>query len=424
MRDKSSNFQTLLNYYFNEFSRLYFVIAASLTIVAFFFPPLVGLMIVTLVTGSIWVLIDSCGGIYGSLEFIRNRDSCNDEKLKNKNIHLVNIVWCLIMLAAALAFLIFGGSSLWVSILAISFGCSMWVYVFDNLQKDDWNNDDKVESITIDTYAWTLGGLGSVFIAIFFGFGLPYVVGLLGVICYIPAILIKLGQFIYNMSFGAIAPRIDNLEKDPLLQSQQTMSHDKSFEKEEQFKAVKNKTISGRSFAEFANFNANCAKGFELLMNIALSLFQNMPKLSLNIKEDHNSVSCAVYSKGMYRSDLIEAVVHKAAVKFNFNPIVFSGGDFNSHCIAVRTALKLGFTNITIATEFPENPEHAMLISLVSGIKTNYGEHNKVLSQIGLDGNTEILQKHILGILMPEQKDFFNRLMIDATNESQLKNNR
>ena len=72
MQDKTNDAREFIKFYFDEFNRFYFVVAVALTVAAFFSPPFAALLVIGLLTGSIWVFLDACGGVSHSLDFLKS----------------------------------------------------------------------------------------------------------------------------------------------------------------------------------------------------------------------------------------------------------------------------------------------------------------------------------------------------------------
>lgn len=412
MQNKENSITFDFNYFINKFSRLYFIIAVVLVAVAFFNPVAASLLVFTLLTGSIWVIVDSCGGLAASIDFLRNRNYKNedDKNYTSKNIHLLNIVWCAVMLVAAIASLFFTGNALWLSLLFITFGCSMWIYVIDNMSKEDWQQQDKKELIRVDTVSFALGGLGAIFLAIYIGFGLPYAVGLIGVLCYLISAFLKLGQFLYEMSNKEIKPKIGHDESRPLLESENSYKPE-AISRPDSLYVNDYPENNLPSFAKFARENTDLSNGFSVLLTFVYSFIKNIYVAEKNIKETAHSVKCAANTRGGFEPHLVESTMQKAAIKFKLDPIVISGGDTYSHMIAVRSALILGFTNITIAEPTNAQGQYQELLKLIKAIATNYNSHEDTLLELNLKGDVGVLHSHISRCLEPEQQMFLDKLM-------------
>jgi hypothetical protein len=401
-----------MEYYLNEFARIYFVLAIILTAIAFFNPLFATIAICVLLTGAVWVLVDSCGGIVSSFNFLSSR-GYEDKGIKNykqKNLHLINLILCSLMFFAALFAIFLPAAHLWLSIFFIFFGCSMWIPAADNLMKNDWRDPDKVEHITIDTSAWALGGLGGVLFAIFFGFNLPYAVGLAAVICYFLAAPLKLGQFIYNLRYGKIMPDLQSLEKLPLLDNKNDLVTNKVVKNSDTFDIDLSSSNEHGTYFKYNDSNPLCVRGFEILLNFARLILDRF-SYSCKINESKSSLSCISDQGDEYSHQLIQKIVAKAAIKFQLGPIKMSGGDASCLFVAVRSAFELGFTNIVIKPSDKLNPEYEKLINLVDTVRVNFKDHDKILAKVGQDGDVTFLKQSIEKCLDPEQRDFFLELM-------------
>jgi len=402
----------------SSLSNYYFVPIALLAVVAFFSPPVAGLGIVILLTGSVWVFVDSCGGISHSVDFLLNtRYHHEDGKdYLGKKLHVFNLLWCLSMLGVAIVTFTASIGVLWASLASIAFGCAMWIYVIDDLHAKRWDLKALRNPRSI---ARILGGLGALLFA-FYASGLgTYAVGVLGMVCYILAVIVKIIDIFYSDSqwpsdaistdaspsngqeFTPVNTYDAEAHPDIEVAPQDGLAHDIAIPEKTDF----------HQLGQLPEFRG----AFEQILDASIP-YQDS---SAPIIKKGDALVCSV-EEGGGRDQHVVAMMARAVTEYQLGPIYIAGGSEQAQIVAIRAALRFGFTDIEVRAPdsgVKPHPDYHEVVSLVHAIREKYGGHKELLATVKTSSEGEISQ-HILHSqyrsLPPENQRVLEKLYPEA----------
>jgi hypothetical protein len=422
MKDMKLKYPVLsdVSHYMSELSHYYFIFIAIVAAISFFNPVVGAVAAIVLLTTSIWVLVDSCGGFFHSINFLLNKNDNMDKKddYFNNTLHTCNLVWCLFMFAVVVTSFIVPLHVVFIPILFISFGCAMWVYLLENLNNNNWNFN---KCLNANSVSLAIGGVGAILFACFLGFGLPYAVGVIAISCYLLAAALKASAVIADKI--SVPERPEGQVYTPVKMHSGDLLHTngKALSSFSELKAGEVAISSGLdidkpiSFSSFVSKSPKCQGGFKMLLMLAsLFLFDNKDGAGV-IKKQGKSLVCRSDIDGKYNDDNLKHLMAKAALEFELRPITLSGGDYDSQLIAIKAALKFGFIDIKTVKPVDKcapNHEYDRVVYLLSELRQKYTGQKDFLEDIDSDDIVNVQAKLLAS--------FANSL--DATDKASFQN--
>jgi len=428
MKDMKLKYPILsdVSHYMSELSHYYFIFIAIVAAISFFNPVIAAIAAIALLTTSIWVLVDSCGGIFNSINFLLNKNDAMDKKddYFNNTLHTCNLVWCLFMFAVVIASFIVPLNSVFIPVLFISFGCAMWVYLLENLNNNNWNMNKCLDANSVSL---AIGGVGAILFACFLGFGLPYAIGVIAISCYLLAAALKVSSITADImrvpeKDEAQLNAPSNMSSDDL---QQTSG--KTFSSLSDLRAA-DISIKGRfdvdsniSFSSFASESPESKRGFNLLLTIARWFLSENRSDYGAVKKQGKSIVCSSDFDGKFNDNNLRHLMAKAALEFELRPITLSGGDYDSQLIAIKEALKFGFIDIKVVIppdKCSPSFEYERALQLLSELKHKYTSQKEFLEDID-DNDISSVQHNLLASFadnldVADKGDFHRLLSSDS----------
>ena len=377
-----------LKWLFSSLSNYYFVPIAILSVVAFFSPPVASLGVVVLLTGAVWVLVDACGGVSHSLDFLFNqsKQDRNDPEYTDKKIHLFNVMWCMAMFVIAISILVTPVGMLWASLASIAFGCAMWIYVLEDLHAKKW---DVHAIINPGSFSRLSGGLGALFFALYASGMVPYAVGVFGMVCYAVAAMVKLVEIVYKSriwpteTIANEAQPSNGTEFAPIPQK----DPDKQFDIEVAPQARNTDVAHHDSEMRFYALSKapQFSDGFIRLMEWATGHQLGSDK----IEKAGEALVCRAQDS---EHDLV-TMMACAATEYNLEPIYIAGGDAPAQMIAIQAALRFGFTDIEVRSldhEATSNSDYEEMVAMVQSLRENYRGHASLLESVQIAAEGQV----------------------------------
>jgi hypothetical protein len=381
----------------SSLSGYYFVPIALLAVVAFFSPPVAGLGVVILLTGAVWVLVDSCGGISHSIDFLLNTRYHHEEgkDYVGKKIHLLNLLWCAVMVVVTAITLTTATGALWASLASIAFGCAMWIYVLDDLHAKQWDLNALRNPRSLSRL---LGGLGALLLAFYVGGLAAYPIGVIGMLCYILAAIVKVVDIFYNDSLWPSESIRTDTPPSPGQAFEPIDTHDPdispSVEVAPQEAVLRDVTLPIPSDLYQLGKLPEFVGAFAQIINMSMH-YQDS---AAPITQHGASLLCSPDESGVLHDHFVVAMMARAASAYQLQPIYISGGSEQAQIVAIQAALRFGFADIEVrppTAGTKPHPEYDAVVRLVHAIGEHYDGHKALLETVKT-GHAQDISRHIL----------------------------